>query len=71
MRVMVIRNAAGEVVGTHLLHGQSADSYQVGVVPSEDKTAVEIDVPDDFMELDAAELHRRLTDLVPREGREA
>jgi hypothetical protein len=71
MRVMVIRNAAGEVVGTHILRGQSAEGYQVGVVPPEDKTTVEIDVPDDFMELDAAELHRRLTDLVPREGREA
>ncbi len=71
MRIMAIRNAAGEVVGTHLLRVESAEGYQAGVVPPEDKTTVEINVPDEFMELDAAELHRRLTDLLPREAREA
>jgi hypothetical protein len=63
VRLKLIRNAAGDVVGTHVVRERSPGGIQAGMVVPEGSTAEEIDIPDELMLLSAAELHRKLAEL--------
>ena len=63
MRLTVITNQSGEVIGT--VRGHSKDFHsgelKAGLVFSKDQKHHEIEVPDDFEQLGAEDLHKSVT----------
>jgi len=62
MKLTVITNKSGEVIGTVRGHARdfSFGDYKAGLVVSKDEKHQEIEVPDEFEKMGAEELHRNV-----------
>jgi hypothetical protein len=65
MKLTIIASTSGQILGTARYIETEAGPSQGGIIPDAGQLVQEVEVPDEFADLSADELHRRLKETLP------